>query len=138
MTFFKRQDLGRLYVIRMTMPGGEVVHKIGMTHSNRATDRMMEILRSWFNQFRFVPHSELRLDMECSNPAELETYIHHLLAPNQFIPTHKVSGGTEMFVDLNELRLINYLKSYNRSMYILPPQLSKIEQKVINTLLTSR
>ena len=109
-----------------------------MTHSNRSTDRMMEILRSWFTQFRFVPHSELRLDMPCSNPLELEQYIHQLLKPNQFIPNHKVSGGTEMFTDINELRLLTYLQSYNRSMHISPPQLDKNELKVINTLLTSR
>lgn len=137
MTFFTRQDLGRLYVIKMILPDDTVVHKIGMTNSNRATDRMMEILRSWFTKFRFVPYSELRLDMECQDPKKLEQYIHWLLADNQFDPNHKVDGGTEMFTDLNELRVICFLKAYNRSMYVNPPKLTEKERRVINQLLTA-
>jgi len=43
MSFFKRKDIGRVYVVKMVLPGGAIIHKIGMCHSNRATDRMMEI-----------------------------------------------------------------------------------------------
>ncbi len=136
MTFFKRQDIGRIYVIKMVLPGNYVVHKIGITNSNRATDRMMEILRSWFTKFRFVPYSELRLDMECHNPEYLEQYIHRILRVNQFIPSEKVSGGTEMFVDLDENRVITFLKAYNNSSYIEPPDLTNEQYKIIGKLLT--
>lgn len=136
MTFFNRQDIGRVYVIKMILPDETVVHKIGMCNSNRSTDRMMEILRSWFNKFRFVPYSELRLDMECHNPKLLEAYIHSILKNNQFIPSHKVSGGTEMFTDINEVRLIQFLKAYNNSMFVHPPKLLENEVQAINQLLT--
>jgi len=113
MPFFTQQQFGRVYVIKLVLPGDCIVYKIGMTHSDRAVDRMMEILRSWFTKYRFVPYSELRLDMECGYPEQLEKHIHKILAPKQFIPNEKVSGGTEMFTDINELRLLHYLRQFN-------------------------
>jgi len=113
MSFFKRKDIGRVYIIKLVLPDGCVVHKIGMTHSNRATDRMMEILRSWFTRYRFVPYSELRLDMECYCPGDLEKHMHRVLHSKRFTPDEKVSGGTEMFTDINEVRVIHYLKNFN-------------------------
>ena len=117
MAFFNRQDIGRIYVMRMELPDSTVVHKIGMCNSDRATDRMMEILRSWFIQYRFVPYTELKLDMETGYPKELEQLIHRILAPLQFIPNKKVSGGTEMFTDINEFRLLHYIRAFNESNF---------------------
>jgi len=113
MVFFKRLDKGRIYVIRIVLPGDTVIHKIGMTNSPRAVDRMMEILRSWFMAFRFVPYAELKLDMDCDSPAELEKHIHRVLKSKQFVPNHKVDGGTEMFIGVDERRVIQYLRRFN-------------------------
>ncbi len=123
-------------MIRMCLPDDTVVHKIGICNSNRATDRMMEILRSWFTKFRFVPYSELKLDMECQDPLKLEQFIHWILVDNRFEPNHKVEGGTEMFIDLDELRVIWFLRSYNRSMYTEPPAMTEDSRKTLNKLLT--
>ena len=95
----------------------------------------MEILRSWFNKFRFVPYTELRLDMECHSPEKLEKFIHRILWRRQFFPSEKVSGGNEMFTDLDELRVITFLRSYNNSMYVEPPELSEKECDMICELL---
>jgi hypothetical protein len=113
MAFFRRQEIGRIYVIKMVLPGNQVIHKIGITNSNRATDRMMEILRSWFSKYRFVPYSELKLDMECGHPRLLESHIHKILERKQFIPNETVSGGTEMFIDIDEFRVLQYLRKFN-------------------------
>lgn len=102
--------------MRMDLPDGYSVHKIGMTHTDRATDRMMEILRSWFIRFRFVPYTELRLDMETNYPKELEAHIHKALAHKQFLPHMKVDGGTEMFIGIDEFRVLHYLKTFNESV----------------------
>ena len=51
MAFFKRRDIGRVYVIKMVLPDQSVIHKIGMTNSDRATDRMMEILRIFLEKY---------------------------------------------------------------------------------------
>jgi len=116
MAFFKQKPIGRVYVIKMVLPDDSVIHKIGMTHSNRSTDRMMEILRSWFARYRFVPYSELRLDMECNYPLILEQHIHRVLSSKRFEPNEKVEGGTEMFIDINELRVLHYLRSFDDSL----------------------
>jgi hypothetical protein len=100
----------------MDLPDGFTVHKIGMTNSDRAVDRMLEILRSWFMRFRFVPYAELRLDMETNFPRELEAHIHKTLAHKQFIPHMKVDGGTEMFIGIDEFRVLHYLKTFNEGV----------------------
>jgi hypothetical protein len=110
MTFFKREDYGRLYVIKLTFPDDTIVFKVGMTNSDRATNRMMEILRSWFTAYRFVPYTELKLDRESANPAKLEKLAHEALKGFRWIPDKKVDGGTEMFTGLDELRLLHFLR----------------------------
>jgi len=135
-SFFKRQDIGRVYVIKMILPGDVVIHKIGMCSSNRSTDRMMEILRSWFTKFRFVPYTELKLDMETGRPKELEEHIHKILEHKQFIPNEKVSGGTEMFIDIDEFRVIQFLKHCNDNTFDEPTGLSKIDYKNLGQFLS--
>ena len=100
----------------MDLPDGVIVHKIGMCNSDRATDRMMEVLRSWFTRFRFVPFTTLKLDMQTNYPNELETHIHKILKHKQFIPHMKVSGGTEMFHGIDEFRVLHYLRTFNEDL----------------------
>jgi Mlc titration factor MtfA (ptsG expression regulator) len=76
------------------------------------------------------------MDLECQDPQKLEKHIHTILAEQQFIPNHKVEGGTEMFVELNELRVIHYLKAYVRSSYVDPPTLTKEDCKKLCQLMT--
>lgn len=116
MTFFARRDVGRIYVIRMELPDGLVVHKIGMVNSDRSVDRMMELLRSWFTKYRFVPYAEQKLDMSTSYPKELESHIHKILAHRRFLPHMKVDGGTEMFCGIDEFRVLHYLRTFNEDL----------------------
>lgn len=102
----------------MVLPDDTIIYKIGMTNSNRSVKRMLEILHSWFSSYRFIPYSELRLDMECTCPAELEKHIHRVLDSHQFIPHKKVSGGTEMFTDLDEIRVLHYIRNYNHELIV--------------------
>jgi len=114
--FFKRKDLGRVYVIRMLLLDGTVVHKVGMTHSDRATDRFFEILRSWFNTFRYVPASRLRLDHECENPEAIEKFMHKVLKEYKYSPGKPVQGHTEMFAGVDEVRLIHFLSNTDKAI----------------------
>lgn len=136
MSFFKRQDIGRVYVIKMVLPDGTIVHKIGMCKSNRSTDRMMEILRSWFTKFRFVPYSELKLDMETGRPLEIEAHIHKCLGHKKYIPTENVSGGTEMFTGINEFRVLQYLRHCNDQVFDSPLGLSDLDYKHLGQFLS--
>lgn len=136
MAFFTRQDIGRIYVIKMVLPDETIVHKIGITKSDRVVDRMVEVLRSWFTKYRFVPYTELRLNQECPDPQKLEKHMHAILESNRFIPDHKVDGGTEMFVDLDELRVLHYIRAYVNSMYVDPPAMDRKGRETICQLLT--
>lgn len=133
--FFTQREVGRIYVILMVLPDGTIVHKIGMTKSDRAVDRMMEILRSWFMRYRFIPYVELRLDMNTNYPKELESHIHNILKHKQFMPHMKVDGGTEMFTDIDEFRVLHYLKTFNEDLF---PELrlSKEDYKHLGQLIS--
>jgi hypothetical protein len=136
MAFFKRKDIGRIYVFKMVLPDKTIVHKIGIVNSDRSVDRMLEVLRSWFTKYRFVPYTELRLDQECQDPQKLEKHMHKILEPNRFLPNHKIDGGTELFVDLNELRVLHYIRAYTNSMYVDPPAMDRKGRETICQLLT--
>lgn len=123
MKFFKKQNVtettnGRVYLIKLILPNGYIVHKIGMTHSPRSVDRMMEILRSWFTLYRYVPHAELRLDKETGVPLLLEKHMHEVLKEWKYVPDKKVDGAQEMFMDLNEDIVIDYLKHFDYSLLL--------------------
>jgi hypothetical protein len=125
MAFFVRQDIGKLYVIKMFLPDETIVYKIGMTKTtDRVTDRMMEILKSWFTRYRFVPYCELKLNKETSVPKELESHIHKILKVKRFIPTEKVDGGTEMFINIDEFRVLHYLRTFNDELLRKPLNLT--------------
>ena len=136
MAFFKRQDLGRVYVLKIILPDDTVVHKIGMCHSSRSTDRMMEILRSWFSYYRFVPYCELKLDMECRNSLKLEKYIHEILEATAFEPNFNVEGKTEMFINLDEARVIKFIRNCENSNYAEFPRVDRKTAQVMCNLLT--
>jgi len=129
--FFTRREMGRVYVIRMTLPCGTVVHKIGMTNSDRSTDRVFEILRSWFNSFRYVPYTKLRLDHECYDPLKIEAFLHKVLDRYKYEPGKKVQGHTEMFVGIDELKLIHFI----RNIEIVHEELTKNEYSILGNLL---
>jgi hypothetical protein len=120
----------------MVLPGDTVVYKIGMANSPRSTDRMMELLRSWFVKYRFVPYAELRLDKECSDPLALEQHIHKILAKHRFTPYEKVDGRNEMFEGINEDRVLKYLRNFDDRNLARVKELTEEDCKKLGWLLT--
>lgn len=96
---------------------------------------MFEIVRSWFNAYRFVPYAELKLDLQCHNPLKVEQYVHDVLAPVAFTPNKKVQGSTEMFTDLDTEKLKWFIKACANSRYEEFPKLSLEEAEPICKLL---
>ena len=135
MTFFKRQEIGRVYVLRIDLPDGCTIHKIGMTNSDRSTDRMFEILRSWFNHYRYTPYCEIRLDMGCSQPAKLEKFLHKVFESVACPPDDKVDGHTEMFYGINEFRLLKYIRDFDMDTLDSVTELTKSNYKTLCELL---
>ena len=126
MVFAVRQDKkktkGRVYVLRMTLQDNFVVHKIGMCYTPRSADRMMEILRSWFMAYRYVPETRLRLDHETDDAHGLEQYVHGQLAEFKWVPDEKVDGREEMFTGLDEDEVISFIKSAYKKGIVWVPQ----------------
>lgn len=89
----------------------EVIYKIGMCYTPRSTDRMLEILRSWFMAYRYVPQTHMRLDFETEIPYQLEKHIHEVLQEFKWVPEKKVDGSQEMFKDFDEEEVIKYIKT---------------------------
>ncbi len=117
-TLVEEPTLGRLYVIRLVLEDGEIIHKIGLCFSPRSTDRMMEILRSWFTKYRYVPHARLRLDKETGVPRLLEKHIHEILDEWNWIPDKDVEGKTEMFKGLHESEVLDYIRNFDYSVLL--------------------
>ena len=107
----KRSEFGRLYVIKLVLKDGTEVHKIGMCNSDRSTDRMMEILRSFFMVYRYVPYAELRRDKKVRIPYVVETHIHRLLKEYRYRFDKKFSGSNEAF-EIDEDSFLEYLDAF--------------------------
>lgn len=67
--------------------------------------------------------------MKFGRPLELEGHIHKILAHKQFIPNEKVDGGTEMFTDIDESRVIQFLKQSRDIEFDKPLALTKEDYK---------
>jgi len=134
-TFFTRQDKGRLYVLRIEPVDLPVIHKIGICLTNRTTDRMLEILRGWFNSFREVPRTKMRLNLECSHPREMEKLIHRVLEKSRWKTDYKGTGHTEMFHGVNEERLLHFLRNFDQRKLEDPVDLQDDEYEELWELL---
>lgn len=127
--------LGRVYILEITLEDGDKIYKIGMTHSDRSTDRMMEIMRSWFMAFRYVPHTRCKMDFETGVPLLLEKHIHELLAEWKWVPEKKVDGAQEMFKDIYVQKVIDYIKNFDYSV-LLSDSLSSEDSLYIKSKMT--
>ena len=120
MAYLTKLENSRVYVLRITTADNLVIHKIGMCNTSRVTDRMMEILRSWFCSYRYVPTTKLLLNINCVEARCVEAYIHRLLKPLAFAYERKTDGSTEMFCNVNEHRLLWFIRGLDNSMQTIP------------------
>ncbi len=74
--------------------------------------------------------------METGRPKEVEEHIHKTLAHKRFTPNEKVSGGTEMFIDIDEFRVIQYLKHCDDKVFDQPTGLSDLDYKHLGQFLS--
>ena len=104
---------GRVYVLKVTLQDGTILHKVGMCKSARSIDRMMEILRSFFTTFRYVPNCELRKDKKVVVPLLVEQHMHKVLEDYSYTFDTKFDGSTEFFSDIDEEVLLEYLTNFD-------------------------
>lgn len=113
-----KSGLGRVYILEVKLSNNQTIYKIGMCNSPRSTDRMMEILRSWFQAYRYVPHTRCRLDYETGVPVLLEKHLHQVLSEWKWVPDKKVDGGQEMFKDIDVEEVISYVKDFDYNLLL--------------------
>jgi hypothetical protein len=120
MAFYKRNteecikdQYGRLYVLRFELDSGEIVWKVGMCNTDRTLDRMMEVLRSFFKVYRYVPRVTLRKDKKVVTPLLVEQYMHGLLEEYAYTFDKKFDGSTEFFTDLDESLLLDFITDFS-------------------------
>jgi len=127
---------GRVYVLRLVLKDGTILHKVGMTHSGRSTDRMMEILRSFFISNRYVPQCELRRDRPFKIPLIVEKHLHKLLSPlSHTFDGSKFSGSTELFQNVDEESLLEYIDNFTYDKLLHVTEMSTEEHELIMEIL---
>ena len=107
-----KSKYGRLYVLRITLDTGKIVHKVGLCYSDRSVDRMMEVLRSFFSTYRYIPMCVLKRDKKVLIPDLVEKHMHELLAEWSYQFDKKFNGSTEFFENLDEEVVLKYLDSF--------------------------
>lgn len=135
MAFLSRVDKHRLYVLRITTLDNTVIYKIGMCNSDRVTDRMMEILRSWFCSYRYVPTTKLLLNINCIKAKDVEAYMHKLLKFCRYESEYKTDGCTEMFVGIDETRLVWFIRAITSNYKNCPTDITDDQSTKICKLL---
>ncbi len=108
----KQVEYGRIYIFKFTLDTGKVIHKVGLCYSDRATDRMFEVLRAFFTIYRYVPKCELKRDKKVLIPNLVEKHLHKLLDDWSYSFDKKFGGSTEFFYNLDEKVLLEYLDSF--------------------------
>ena len=111
----KDSPYGRIYIFEILLEDGVVVYKVGMVNSDnmsRVTDRLMEVLRSFFTVYRYVPHSRLVKAKKFRVPYYVETHLHKLLDDINYKFDKKFDGCREFFTDLDIDELVSYLDSF--------------------------
>ena len=108
----KKSEFGRVYILQLTLKCGKVIHKVGMTNSDRATDRMFEVLRSFFNTYRYVPSCKLKKDKKVLIPLLVEKHMHNILDEWSYTTEKPFDGSTEFFHNLDEEAVIGYLENF--------------------------
>ena len=108
----KKSEFGRVYVFRITLSCDKIIWKIGMCHSDRATDRMFEVLRSFFQVHRYSPKCELKRDKKVLIPRLVEKHMHSLLDELKYTPSKPSDGSGEFFHNLDEDVLLDYLDNF--------------------------
>lgn len=109
-----KSEFGRLYIIKLVLVDGTEVHKIGIVNTDsmsRVTDRMMEILRGFFMQYRYSPYAELRKAIKVRIPYIVEKHVHDLLAEYRYKFDKRFTGSTECF-EIDEDAVIEYLDKF--------------------------
>jgi len=104
-----------VYIFELELDDGTMIHKVGMVNSDsmsRVTDRLMEVLRSFFMVYRYVPKSRIVKAKKFLIPYIVENHLHKLLAELKYKSDKKWDGYDEVFSDVDIDELVSYMDSF--------------------------
>ena len=116
MGFFTRKldtedNTGRVYVFRLVLDDGTVLHKVGKSSGKSSKTRFFSVLDSFYDKYRYSPRSSIRRDKPTLAPFALESHLHKELEEYKYTFEHKFSGYSEFFYGLDESLLLDYIDS---------------------------
>lgn len=116
--FFQRkdkveEDVGRVYIFRIVLDDGTILHKVGKSSGTSSKVRLLSVLDSFFNAYRYIPRSSIRRDKKTLCPFALEGHMHDMLQEYGHKFDKKFSGHTEFFSGLDEEVLLEYFDKMN-------------------------
>lgn len=88
----------RLYILKVKLyDDNKFIYKIGKSSESRSTDRMLEVMRSFFMTNRYLPYLVLKRDRPVENAFELETKLHQHFSEYKYYFDKKFDGSNEFF-----------------------------------------
>ena len=95
-----------IYIYRLTLEDGTIVHKVGVSSHTNMIVRLLEIVRSFFEVYRYVPECRCKKYRLVKDAYKVEKMIHKEL--DRYIFEKPFSGHTEIFTDSYEVVLECY------------------------------
>ena len=111
---------GWVYIMKFTLrEHSKPVYKIGITRKSgeirQPVDRMLQILRSYYTHYRYIPECTVKRFREVANCFTIETRLHRHFRELRYVPKGKsFDGSTEMFTGFAEAYLLEmFAKAIN-------------------------
>ena len=99
----------RVYIIKCKLRDtNEYIYKIGKSSGKNSVDRMMQLIRSHFMNYRYTPIFEIKRDRPCENAFAIETQLHNEFKNYSYYHDKKVDGAGEWFYIREDVLLRRY------------------------------
>ena len=89
--------MDRVYLYRFLLNDDEIVYKIGVSKHDNMVDRLIEIVRGFYNVYRYIPMCDVRYYRKCVDAYTAEKEIHKRLDKMRYKFDEKFGGSTEFF-----------------------------------------
>ncbi len=89
----------RVYIMKFKMHEQNTwVYKIGKSSGKNSVDRMLQIARSFFMKYRYIPLMTLKRDREAPDAFTIETRLHQEFQEFKYYHDKPIDGKEEFFL----------------------------------------
>ncbi len=91
--------MDRVYIIKAKMHDTDTwIYKCGKSSGKSSVDRMLQLAKSFFTKYRYIPLMTVKRDRPAPNAFEIETTLHRRFKEFSYYHDKNVDGATEWFV----------------------------------------